>query len=200
MTKLTHLIRRVHEGQRGQSIVEFALIVPLILIIFLAVADFARIYTTMMTVESAAREAADFGAWKSSYWQTSPVDNRTGTVDDMIERACIAARNLPDYEGPDHACVNPTLQYWLVEPDDIDPANFDLATLPAEPTGADACDIKDRPAGHPCWVIVSLHYDFHLISPMSIDFMGVHVGFPSTIPFDRTSVFAISDFDLDEGP
>jgi hypothetical protein len=197
---LRFLLRRARHRDRrpGQSIVEFALILPLLLIIFLAVADFARIYTTMVTIESAAREAADFGAWKSSYWQTLPVDNRTGTVADMNERACIASKNLPDYVGPDDACVNPVVEHWLVEPDDIvDLANIDVNNMPAEPTD---CDLDERPAGHPCWVVVNLRYDFRLITPLSINFFGVHVGFPDTIPFERTSVFAISDFELDVAP
>jgi hypothetical protein len=115
----------------------------------------------------------------------------------MSERACIAAKNLPDYEGPDDACVNPSLDYWLVDPDDIDPADIDITNMPAEPTD---CDLDERPVGHPCLVVVNLHYDFHLITPMNLDLFGTHIGFPSTIPFDRTSVFAISDFELDVAP
>src|SRR5512144_237647 len=62
--------------ERGQSVVEFALILPLILVLLLAIVDFARLYTTILTVESAAREAADYGAFHWYQWQ----DTATATA------------------------------------------------------------------------------------------------------------------------
>ena len=80
MTKLNP-IRRSNIGRssgsatgksHGQSLVEFALVVPLMALFFVAVADFARLYTTMMTIESAAREAADYGSFSGAYWTDGP--------------------------------------------------------------------------------------------------------------------------------
>ena len=39
--------------ERGQSLVEFALIAPIMLFMMVAIVDLSRIYTTMLTVESA---------------------------------------------------------------------------------------------------------------------------------------------------
>jgi hypothetical protein len=185
---LKQLVSRVRrrDPSRGQSIVEFALILPLLLIMFLAVADFARIYSSMLTIESAAREAADFGAFKSSNWDGDPLDpasNHSKTLIQMQERACIAARTLPDYVGPDTGCVNPIMTVELQEAD-----------------GSPGVNCGDETRTVPCRVFVTLSYDFHLISPLSINAFGVHVGFPDTISFERTSIFAISDFKLDIDP
>src|SRR5688500_18531686 len=98
---------------RGQSLVEFALVVPLMLMIFVAVSDLARLYTTMSTIESAAREAADYGSFDSNYW-TDPVT----TQEQMTHRACMAASNLPDYVGSVSGgiatCTNPAVTLELL--------------------------------------------------------------------------------------
>jgi TadE-like protein len=137
---------RVRRGSTGQSLVEFSLVLPLMLFLVVAIADFGRIYTSAVAVESAAREAADFGAFHASYWD--PV-NRTVTVGEMERRACTAASgsHLEGYTEPpgtvNHAtCTNPVFSYTL-EPDD--PSCSDPVTEP------------------PCVVHVRIDYDFNMI-------------------------------------
>ena len=90
--------------ERGQSVVEFALVLPLLVFLMLAVVDFSRIFTTMLSVESAAREAADFGTFGSQKWNDAIVRCRVdGTEAKMRRRACTASSDLPDYVGPDDA-------------------------------------------------------------------------------------------------
>jgi hypothetical protein len=48
--------------RRGQSLVEFALILPLLLVLLLGIADFGRIFTAGIGLEAAARDAAEIGA------------------------------------------------------------------------------------------------------------------------------------------
>ena len=48
----------------------------------------------------------------------------------------------------------------------------------------------------PCEVTVTLTHDFHLLAPIGIDFYDVHLGFPTTITFQRDSTFAMTDIDL----
>jgi hypothetical protein len=48
--------------QRGQSILEFALVVPILLIVFVAIADFGRIFATGIELEAATRNAAEAAA------------------------------------------------------------------------------------------------------------------------------------------
>lgn len=47
---------------RGQAMVEFALVLPLLLILLLGVADFGRLFSAGITIEAAARNAAEVGA------------------------------------------------------------------------------------------------------------------------------------------
>jgi len=52
----------VREGQRGQSLVEFALILPILLLLTLIAVDFGRVYLGWINLQNMARIAADFGA------------------------------------------------------------------------------------------------------------------------------------------
>jgi len=173
-------------------VVEFALVLPIMVFMLLAIVDFARIYTTMVSVESAAREAADYGTTLGAgKWTTgAPMD---GTVTEMRRRACVAASDLTGYADPDSdpatGCANPAFSYCL------------RTTIPgsciADPTAA-GCDYPLRT--DPCRVTVTLTYDFKLLAPIGIDFYNVHLGLPTVITFQRDSTFAMTDIDLATGP
>lgn len=175
----------------GQSIVEFALVLPLMLVLLLAIVDLARVYTTMMSVESAAREAADFGTTLgAAKWQIGPTMDATAT--EMERRACVAASDLPDYADPDNdpqtgGCTNPTFSYCVV-------------SSPGGTCGSVDPTCEDPVRAPPCVVTVTLTHDFHLIAPVNFTFMGVEYGFPSTLSFVRDSTFAVTDIDLAPAP
>lgn len=177
---------------RGQSVVEFALIFPMMIILLLATIDFARIYTTIMSIESAAREAADYGTTLGAgKWQAgAPMD---GTVAEMRHRACVAASNLPDYTDDDadasNGCTNPAFAYCLT------PTQGGTCG-PVDPT--DGCEAPTRL--QPCTVTVTLTHVFRLFAPLNIEFLGVTIGFPSTITIERDSTFAMTDIDLAPAP
>jgi Flp pilus assembly protein TadG len=169
-------------GEIGQSVVELALVAPILAFLLLGIADLARIYTTMITVEAAAREAADYGALYPWQWTAT---NRPGTEQEMTDRACLAVRNLPDYVGPDDACTNPSVDISI----DPTPAGGGITE--------DECWEVPR-SDVPCNVTITLGYDFQLFLPVGIPFGEVSLGLPSTLSFERTSTFAISDFQIDE--
>ncbi len=165
---------------------------PIMLVMLLGILDVARIYNTMMSVESASREAADYGTTLGAgKWQDgAPKD---GTVAEMQKRACVAASNLPDYVDPDTDpstgnCTNPSFAYCMTT------------------TPGGTCNAFDPSAGcddplraSPCDVTVTLTYDFHLLAPLNFEFMGVTYGIPSTLTFSRDSTFAMTDIDLSPG-
>lgn len=48
--------------RRGQALAEFALVAPIVLVLLIVVSDFARLFATAISVESAARDAAEVAA------------------------------------------------------------------------------------------------------------------------------------------
>lgn len=177
--------RRASHGERGQSLVEFALVLPIMAVLLLAIGDFARLYTTMITIESAAREPADFATLLQSQWDETtpppPDDNRSKTVAEMERRACTASSHLPEYDGAadNTTCTNPTFSYELLPPGGL-----------GESACADPAVIT--PTDTPCNVKVTLTYVFDLIVPVSL------LGLDPTYTFQRTATFAISDFAVDQ--
>ena len=168
--------------ERGQSVVEFALVLPILVFLMLAVVDFSRIFTTMLSVESAAREAADFGTFGSQKWSDVAV---AGTEADMRNRACVASSTLPDYVGPDDSCTNPDFSYEL---------SLDKGATWVSYTPGLGCDDPVREP--PCWLKVTLSYDFNVIVPMNLQFGDKTLGLPSTLTFTRSSIFAMTDLML----
>jgi TadE-like protein len=57
-------------GSRGQSLVEFALVIPILLMLFVAIADFGRVFVAGVTLEAATRDAAEAAA--NRYVATPP--------------------------------------------------------------------------------------------------------------------------------
>jgi Flp pilus assembly protein TadG len=170
----------VPRDARGQSVVEFALILPLVLILLIAIVDFARLYTTILTVESAAREAADYGAFHWYHWQDTASSDATAA--EMERRACVAVGNLPEYTGSGGTCLGPSF--------------FDYA-LAAPPGPGIDCTQKPNPAADPCRLTVTLTYDFRLLAPLHVDLFGTTLGVPTSLTFTRDATFALSDYGID---
>ena len=66
LKKRKHLFSSLRKKQDGQSMVEFALVLPLLLLLVLGIIQFGFIFNGMVTVTSAAREGARFGVVKEN--------------------------------------------------------------------------------------------------------------------------------------
>ena len=183
-TSRARLSARRHRA-KGQSVAELAIVMPILMIMLLGAADVGRIYATLTAAESAVRAAADFGSFSSSNWVGSSADpesNHAKTLAAMQERACVAVSHLPEFSGTRSSCTNPSLNVALTEVDG---------------TAATGCADAERDPG-PCMVRVDMDYEFNLILPIGFDINGVRYGLPETMTFTRTSIFANSDFELDQ--
>jgi len=60
LVKIKHLFNA--KGPRGQGLVEFALILPALLLVVVSIIDFGRLMFTISSVASASRDAARYGA------------------------------------------------------------------------------------------------------------------------------------------
>lgn len=194
--KLRITRRFVGADARGQSVVEFALIAPIMIFLMFGILDLSRVYTAMMSVESAAREAADYGTSQgAARWSTT---NVTATVDAMRRRACTAASDLHDFAwtdtdadglfDPDEPCTNPSFD-WCVSQTTGGACS---QAYPVDPTvDPNACDNPDRDP--PCTITVTMADTFHLFVPLHLNFFGVQLGLPNTLAFERDSTFAMTD-------
>jgi hypothetical protein len=175
---------RHRPSERGQSVVEFALVLPLLVFLMVAIIDLARIYTTMLSVESAAREAADYGSFGAQKWNpltyNIPPD---GVVSKMEQRACTAASNLTDFAGSTDTCTNPGFSYQV---------SPDLGATWGPLDASWNCNDAER-TPNPCWVKATLAYDFHLLVPVHLDLLGLSLGLPDTLTFQRDSIFPMTD-------
>lgn len=93
---------------RGQSVAEFALLLPVMLAFLGLTIDFARVFQAWITLESATRDAAEYAA-----------TNGTGSSDALTKAkkvVCLQAQNIPGFQrstltSPNdiEQCLSPTV-------------------------------------------------------------------------------------------
>jgi Flp pilus assembly protein TadG len=89
---------------RGQSLVEFALLLPILLTLLGAAVDVARLYQGWITLEGATRDAAEYAA---SFSTTS-----SGASSEAQRIVCTQAATLPGFAAPPGnptACTSPAV-------------------------------------------------------------------------------------------
>jgi Flp pilus assembly protein TadG len=121
--------RAARPRTRGQSLVEFALILPIMLTLFGACIDIARVYGAWVTVEAAARDAAEQVASDAAITTNSaattrakqivctetsglagfvaPVGNPTACTAPTVVVACAPVSCVPSTTAPGATSVNP---------------------------------------------------------------------------------------------
>lgn len=99
--------RRLREGDAGQALVEFALILPLMLLLLFALADFGRAFYTWLVVTNAAREGARVGATQAS---TNAIEDRIYDAIGPLDPADLTI-SLINVQGPRGEPIEVDLTY-----------------------------------------------------------------------------------------
>ena len=184
------LVRRLPFGhreltrsrERGQSLVEFGLIVPLMLLLAVAVGDFGRLYTTAIAVESAAREAADYGAFLGrDRWDTDDPTAIALNEAEMARRACTAMAQLADYTEP----AGTTNHQQCGTVDSLGNLVTTYYAFSVDKRGNANCRDADALAEAACVIHARVTFQFRPF----LAFPGI----PGAITLTRDSWFAISD-------
>lgn len=81
--------RKKHDADEGQSLVELALLLPLLVLIMAGALDLARVYDAYVSITNASREGARYGA-------VNPIDNSgiTNAVNRELTNTGISGVNV----------------------------------------------------------------------------------------------------------
>lgn len=109
---LTHIFSRKH-GERGQSLVEFALVLPVFLLIVMATIDFGWAMRNWITATNAAREGARLGVTGAS---TAAITNRVvSTSAGVVSAGNVSVQNAQGQAG-ENVTVRVTFNYEYITP------------------------------------------------------------------------------------
>ncbi len=104
---------RRHRGQAGQQLVEFALIVPVLLMVLLGVLDLGRSFYTYISLTNAAREAARFAAVNNTPASGAQVTQELGAISGCAGTPTFSGTTV--VRGQPYT-VTVTCQFQLVTP------------------------------------------------------------------------------------
>ncbi len=101
-------------GQSGQGLVEFALVVPVLLLILFGVLDLGRSFHTYISLTNAAREAARYAAVNNTSATSAQAAQEFGSVSGCVNGSLTFADSGGGRGNP--YTVTVTCQFQLVTP------------------------------------------------------------------------------------
>jgi Flp pilus assembly protein TadG len=125
--------------QRGQALVEFALVVPVLLILVMGIADFGWALRSWMAVTNSAREGARAGAVGAS---CEDIQQRAaGTSAGLLTAADVSVKNCQGQPGTS-VVVTVTHDYSFVTPLGSVLTTFSGGALPSTITMTSSSDMR----------------------------------------------------------
>ena len=112
------LIRRRREkSEKGQALVEFALLVPIFLILLFAIVDFGMGFHAWITVTNSAREGARLGAVSATAEKIVERVEDTASLPNQFENMRVEVDNAyPDGQPGESVVVRVEYDYDLITP------------------------------------------------------------------------------------
>lgn len=115
---------RIHRSPRrrgrGQSLVEFALVLPVFLLIILTAIDFGRAYYSWVTVTNAARVAANYASIHPTADFPNDTEYQNLVRNDALNSTCpVSTAPSPTLSGPnigDNATVTISCTFRMITP------------------------------------------------------------------------------------
>lgn len=114
-------------SSRGQSLVEFALVLPMLLVMLLGLADFGRVFTAGITLEAAARNGAEAAAQEyvqmvrnlpvGTFLDANDFDH---LHDVAIDAVCRESETLPGQTESGGVCTLPATAVCVHDGNDMD--------------------------------------------------------------------------------
>ncbi|HUP83781.1 MAG TPA: TadE family protein [Candidatus Limnocylindria bacterium] len=167
---------RARRRGRGQTVVEFALILPVFLVATLAVVDGSRVFTAQIELTNGVRNAVLF-AYKGNYnaWCRNPADAAQADPGMPVTVACPAGATAANY-APDPA----SLAYRIAA--EASGMDRTLITL-----SAPLCGLGPGAPSSPCasvaspkYVTVTATYRFTPLTPLLSQFWGGNITLTAT--------------------
>ncbi len=195
-------------GERGQSLVEFSMIVPLFLLFLLGLLEFGMVFDHVLTISYASREGARTGAALAN--GSKMADESLGTCSDVDSYVVAAVERVLDSPGsPVHGDLADVTQIRIYKATatgtEVGPVN--VWTPGSGPTvdgkdlsfsrssyGWDSCT-RNNNTSNPDSLGVSISYTYHAVTPLAslMRFFG-GPGW-SQLPVTDRSVMALNPTD-----
>jgi len=111
---LRPIARRPGKREDGQTLVEFALVLPIFLLVLFAIVDFGMAFHAWITVTNSAREGARFGAVRAT---STEIEQRVRDTATSLEQAnlSVAVTNAEGQPG-ESVVVDVSYDYSLMTP------------------------------------------------------------------------------------
>lgn len=125
------MIKKLQKKRKGQSLVETALILPVILLLLTAIIDFGLLFNHYLIVSNASREGARGASLGNTNEQiTNTVKNVASTLDESKLGITITPNRSADRKAGTTVTVAVKYQYSMITPiiAAIIPGPFDLET------------------------------------------------------------------------